>query len=88
MPQQASVTFTFTVIGALTITSGVPTATGTVGTAYPSFQFTATGGTTPYTWTATGLPAGLTLSTAGLLSGTPTAGGSFNVTVTVTDSSN
>jgi hypothetical protein len=88
MPQQNTVTFTFTVIGALTITSGVPTAQGSVGTAYPSFQFTATGGTTPYTWTATGLPGGLTLSTSGLLSGTPTASGNFNVSVTVTDSSN
>ncbi len=35
--------------------------------------------------TAGALPAGLTLSSAGILSGTPTAGGVFNFTVTVTD---
>jgi len=84
VPQQVSMNFTFTVIGALTITSGAPPA-AVQGQAY-SFQFTATGGQTPYSWSATGLPAGLTLSTGGLLSGTPTANGSFSVTVTVTDS--
>ena len=39
----------------------------------------------PYTFAATGLPAGLTLSTSGVLSGTPTVSGSFSYTVTVTD---
>ncbi|MFJ8441469.1 RICIN domain-containing protein [Kitasatospora griseola] len=34
------------------------------------------------TWTATGLPAGLTISPAGLITGTPTAAGSATVTVT------
>jgi hypothetical protein len=39
-------------------------------------QLTATGGTAPYTWslhTGSTLPAGLTLSASGLVSGTPTA---------------
>ncbi|MGD0733388.1 MAG: putative Ig domain-containing protein, partial [Terracidiphilus sp.] len=40
----------------------------------------------PYTFSATGLPAGLTISTSGTISGTPTASGTFNYTVTVTDS--
>jgi hypothetical protein len=43
-----------------------------------------TGG--PYTFTATGLPAGLTMSTSGTISGTPTVSGTFSYTVTVTDS--
>jgi hypothetical protein len=49
----------------------------------------ATGGTGPYTYqvTAGALPAGVTLGTNGALSGTPTAGGTFNFTVTATDSS-
>ena len=39
----------------------------------------------PYTFTATGLPAGLT-SSSGTISGTATVSGTFNYTVTVTDS--
>src|SRR5579872_2637172 len=60
---------------------------GTVGVAYPATQFTAAGGTQPYTWSvsAGALPAGLTLSAAGLLSGTPAAAGQFTFTVQVTD---
>jgi len=61
---------------------------GTVATAY-SQTLTASGGVAPYSFavTAGALPAGLTLSPGGVLSGTPTAGGSFNFTVTATDSS-
>jgi len=40
----------------------------------------------PYTWSVSGLPAGVTASASGALSGTPTAPGSFTVTVKVTDS--
>jgi len=40
----------------------------------------------PYTFTATGLPAGLSISSAGVISGTATVSGTFNYTVTVTDS--
>jgi alpha-tubulin suppressor-like RCC1 family protein len=46
---------------------------------------TATSGTPPYTWTATGLPAGLTVSAAGAISGTPTVAGTSTLTVTVRD---
>lgn len=61
---------------------------GAVATAY-SQTITASGGVAPYSFavTAGALPAGLTLSPAGVLSGTPTAGGTFNFTVTATDSS-
>ncbi len=81
---------------AYTLTVAAPTITlsptslpaATVGAAY-SQTLSASGGTAPYTYavTAGALPAGLTLSSAGVLSGTPTAGGTFNVTVTATDSS-
>ena len=61
-------------------------ATGAVGETYSS-ALSATGGTPPYSsWTATGLPAGLSLnSSTGVITGTPTARTSgvatFNVTV-------
>jgi hypothetical protein len=60
---------------------------GTVGTVYPSTQLTATGGTNTYTWAITSgaLPGGLNLSSGGLISGTPTANGTFGFNVTATD---
>ncbi|MCB1227926.1 MAG: putative Ig domain-containing protein, partial [Verrucomicrobiales bacterium] len=43
----------------------------------------ASGGTAPYTWTATGLPAGLSIdSGTGAISGTPTADGSATISAT------
>jgi len=62
---------------------------GIVGVSYTTTQLQATGGTAPYTWTATGVPPGLTLSTGGILSGTPAANatGSYSMVITVTDSS-
>jgi hypothetical protein len=62
-------------------------ASGTVGTGY-SQALQASGGTAPYTWlfSAGQLPAGLSISTAGVISGTPTTGGTFNFTVTANDS--
>ncbi len=50
-------------------------------------QLTATGGTAPYTWSASGeLPAGLTMSSTGVLAGTPTLSGQSMLTVSVRDS--
>jgi len=72
--------------GTLKITSTTAT-TGTVGTAY-NFQLEASGGVPPYTWavgSGSALPAGLSLSAAGVVSGTPTAAGSFNPSIAVTD---
>jgi len=65
----------------ITTTSPLPTAT--VGAAY-SKTFAATGGT-GFAWSADGLPAGLNMSAAGLLSGTPQGAGSFTFSVTVDD---
>ncbi|WP_162130120.1 putative Ig domain-containing protein [Phyllobacterium sp. YR531] len=64
-------------------------ASGTVGTAYSASLNPASGGTAPYSYaiTAGALPAGLTLSAAGAVTGTPTAVESTNFTVTATDAS-
>ncbi|MGP8244996.1 MAG: putative Ig domain-containing protein [Bryobacteraceae bacterium] len=72
----------------ITTTSLVP-ATATVGTGYAAQQaVTATGGTTPYSWSASGLPNGMAInSSSGAVFGTPTVAGTFNFTVTVQDSS-
>jgi hypothetical protein len=60
---------------------------GIAGTAYSLVTFQATGGTSPYHYTISGgqLPAGMSLSAGGLLTGTPTAGGVFPITVLATD---
>ncbi|WP_345293493.1 autotransporter domain-containing protein [Luteimonas vadosa] len=76
-----------------TVTTTIDPATlpgATFATAY-SQTLTASstnGGTGPYTFgvTAGSLPAGLTLSSSGLISGTPTATGTFNFTVQATSS--
>jgi Putative Ig domain len=72
----------------LTITTASLPA-GTIGTAY-SQTLQATGGVPPYSWSLTAgtLPAGLTLNSAGVISGTPTgtSTSTSNFTVTVTDS--
>ncbi len=86
----ASMSFTITI--ATPTVPGSPSITttslssGTAGTAY-SAVLTATG-TTPITWSVSSgsLPAGLTLSAAGVISGTPTATGRYTFTVTAQNS--
>ncbi len=78
----------------ITINAGVSTTfaappAGQVGVAYTD-TLTATGGTAPYTWSvnAGSLPPGITLSSAGVLAGTPTTAGSYPFTVNVIDQNN
>ncbi len=64
----------------------VPAKSWTQNTAIVSFTVpTAMGGNTPLSYTATGLPTGVSMSSARQVSGTPTATGSGTATVTVTD---
>ncbi|MEW6731971.1 MAG: SBBP repeat-containing protein [Acidobacteriota bacterium] len=67
--------------------SPITLPSGTIGSSYNQ-TLTASGGASPFTFTiASGmLPGGLSLSTAGVISGTPTAVGTFNFTVTAMDS--
>jgi hypothetical protein len=59
---------------------------GTVGQIYAA-NLSASGGLSPYTFavSAGALPPGLTLSAGGVISGTPSASGLYNFTVTATD---
>ncbi len=58
--------------------------TSTQGTA-DGVTLSATGGSGSFAWTSETLPAGLTLSSAGVISGTPTSLGTTSVTLVVTD---
>jgi len=59
---------------------------GITGVAY-SETITAQGGTSPYTFTVTSgaVPGGCSMSSAGIITGTPTATGTASFTVRVTD---
>lgn len=65
---------------------------GAVSATYTTTILAATGGVTPYTWTLTSaastFPPGLTLSSAGVISGKPSGSGTFSFTVQVTDADN
>jgi hypothetical protein len=71
----------------ISITTSSALPAGSVGTQYNQ-TLTASGGLPPYTWTLVSgaLPAGVTLTSAGLISGTPTSAGSLSFAVSVTDS--
>ena len=68
------------------ITSPAFLVAGTVDTVYPTTTFTASG-STPITWSVTAgtLPTGMSFSSAGVLSGTPTATASASITFTATN---
>ena len=87
----ASFTWTINPAGGNTVTVTNPgSQTGTVGTAV-SLQIHATDSASgqTLTYSATGLPAGLSInSSSGLISGTPTTAGTSSVTVTAKDTTN
>ena len=91
-PVTQKMTYSITISAAgVSITTTSPLPGATLSSAY-STTLTATGGVPPYTWslaTGSALPAGLTLnsgSPSATISGTPTATGTFQFTVKVTDS--
>src|SRR5438552_3305238 len=78
-----SATLTLTINPATPVIQPPFTATGQVGVAF-SYQITATNN--PTSFNATGLPAGLSVSTStGLISGTPTTAGTYTVTISATN---
>ena len=59
---------------------------GQIGVGLAPTSIWASGGDPPFSWSAPGLPRGLTMgSSSGSIYGTPTAAGTFPVTVTITD---
>ncbi len=84
--QTASFTCNLIVVSTLTITTPCPLPNAVLGSPY-TLAMTAAGGTGAYTWTSGPLPAGFSINAStGVISGTPSAAGSFPITVTVADS--
>lgn len=82
----SNVAINVTSAGAINITS--PSALEAARGVSFSHQLSATGGTAPYTWSIISgiLPAGLTLNSSGIISGTPLAVGTLGFTVQARDS--
>ena len=58
----------------------------TINRDYPGIQITGANGVGSYAWSATGLPPGMSInSNSGVITGTPTATGTFTIVVTVVD---
>ena len=88
-PQQtAQRSLSIAVLPALAISTPSSLPPGIAGIAY-SQTLAATGGTPPLSWAKTSgdLPPGVSLSSDGSVTGTPTSAGSFNFTATVADNS-
>jgi hypothetical protein len=86
--QSSTASFTVTISSSPLVLPSATLPAATLGTAYAA-SLQASGGTPPYSFGVTGggLPPGISLSSGGALAGTPTAYGSYNFSVTVSDSS-
>ena len=85
-PLSATQTVTITIAPPPVAISTSVLPAGIVGVPY-SATLDAIGGHPPYTWSGTGLPKGLSLSSTGEITGTPTASSDSTVDIIVTDSS-
>ena len=81
-----SQSYTFKVLNPLLITT--TTLPPCIQNTACSIPINSSGGSTPYSYTATGIPAGLAMSSAGIISGNAPSTGTSIVLVTVTDANN
>lgn len=81
-------TLTIVISASLTITTSSPLPSGNQGVAYTPLTFGQTGGIAPITWSIISgtLDSGMSLSSAGVLSGTPANAEVDSITVQATDS--
>jgi hypothetical protein len=83
-----TLSLTLPIISGTGIISPLVLSTGTAGVPYGPVMFQASGGT-GYTWSATGLPPGMSIDpSTGALGGTPTIPGVFNPQFSAKDSTN
>jgi len=73
--------------GAPSILTPSPLPSGTQNAVYPAITLLGSGGTPPYQWSVAGLPTGMSMNNAGLLTGTPVLAGAYSPSFTLTDSS-
>ena len=86
----ASMTYAFAPRAALALAAKTY-ADPYLGTAYTAAEGavpTASGGKSPYSWSASGLPAGMSINGTGLISGTATSTTSVTATITIKDANN
>lgn len=84
-----STAYSLTINAAPTITVSPTSISNPTGSNAYSQTFTASGGSGSYTYSYSGtIPTGLSLSSAGVLSGTPTIAGAYSFTITAKDSNN
>ena len=85
--QNPNVIRRLTPVSPLSISTSPRLSAGTIGSVY-SATLAASGGFPPYRWKiadGNNIPPGLSLSPAGVISGTPASGGNFTFTVAVSD---
>jgi hypothetical protein len=82
-------TLTLTVNPRLFVLTGEGLPSGLLNQAYGPVQVGSRGGTPPFTWSMSNAPAGLSIDpNTGMISGTPTAAGTFNPLISARDSAN
>ena len=84
----ATKVFTYSVVSCpvnFTPATGATLTAGTLNVAYPATTISQSGISGTVTFSATGLPTPMVISSGGIITGTPTVGGTFTVVVSATN---